>query len=121
MRWKLLVLVSVVAAIVACGAWSLLIMIIMGPVRPLQPHEWLYLAATTTHWLLLASTAAPLTMAGFAGFFIYRHTSRRRKTQAVLAVLLTLLLSVAACLTATRLFPANVPIDPPTTGYRANN
>src|SRR5258708_157247 len=116
MRWKLLVLVPLIAAIVACGAWSLLIMIVMGPVRPSEPHDWLYLAGSTTHWLVLASAAVPLAMAGFAGFFIYRHTSRRRKTQAVLTVLLALLLSIAACLTGTRLFPANVPIDRPYDG-----
>jgi uncharacterized membrane protein len=100
MRWKLLVLVSFVAALVACGVWSLLIMIIFGSERPIQPHDW----------LLLASAAVPLALAGFAGFFVYRHTARRRKTQAVLTVLLTLLLSIAACVTATRLFPNTITI-----------
>jgi peptidoglycan/LPS O-acetylase OafA/YrhL len=96
MRWKLLVLVSLVAALVACGAWSLFMMIVFAySVRPIQPHGWVF----------LASAALPLVMAGFAGFFTYRHTARRRKTQAVLTVLLTLLLSVAACFSATRLFP----------------
>jgi cytochrome bd-type quinol oxidase subunit 2 len=101
MRWKLLVLVSFVAALIACGVWSLLIMIIFGhAVRPIQPHDW----------ILLASAAVPLAMAGFAGFFIYRHTARRRKTQAVLTVFLTLLLSIAACLAAIRLFPNAITI-----------
>ncbi len=100
MRWKLLVLVSFVAALVACGVWSLLIMIIFGSARPIQPHDW----------LLLASATVPLAMAGFAGFFIYRHTARRRKTQAVLTVLLTVLLAIAACLSATRLFPDTITI-----------
>jgi uncharacterized membrane protein HdeD (DUF308 family) len=76
-------------------------MIIFGhSARPIQPHDW----------LLLASAAVPLAMAGFAGFFIYRHTARRRKTQAVLTVLLTLFLSIAACLSATRLFPNTITI-----------
>ena len=100
MRWKLLVLVSIVAALVACGVWSLLIMIIFGSVRPIQPHDW----------LLLASEAVPLALAGFAGFFIYRHTARRRRTQALLTVLLTLVLSIAACLAAIRLFPNTITI-----------
>ncbi|HBB96798.1 MAG TPA: hypothetical protein DC054_15580 [Blastocatellia bacterium] len=98
MRWKLLVLVSLVAALIACGTWSLLIMIIFGSARPIQPS------------LLLASTVVPLALAGFAGFFIYRHTARRRKTQAILTILLTLLLSIAACLSATRLFPKTITI-----------
>lgn len=101
MRWKLLLLVSLIAALVACGAWSLLIMIIFGhSARPMQPHDW----------LLLASAAVPLAMAGVAGFFIYRHTSRRRKTQAMLTILLTLLLSIAACLATTKLFPNTITI-----------
>ncbi len=99
MRWKLLVLVSFVAALVACGVWSLLIMIIFGhSVRPVQPHNW----------LLLASAAVPLALAGVAGFFVYRHTARRRRTQALLTALLTLFLAIAACLAATRLFPNTI-------------
>jgi uncharacterized BrkB/YihY/UPF0761 family membrane protein len=101
MRWKLLVLVSFVAALVACGVWSLLIMIIFGhSVRPIQPHDW----------LLLASAAVPLALAGVAGFFVYRHTARRRRTQALLTALLTLFLAIAACLAATRLFPNTITI-----------
>src|SRR5258708_19846453 len=115
MRWKLLVLVPLIAAIVACGAWSLLIVIVMGPVRPSEPHDWLYLAGSTTHWLVLASAGVPLAMAGFAGFFIYRHTSRTRKTQVVLTVLVALHMSIAACLPATSLFPAIARIHPPPT------
>lgn len=102
MRWKLLVLVSFVTALVACGIWSLFIMIIFGSARLIQPHEW----------LLLASSAVPLALAGSAGFFIYRHTARRRKTQALLTILLTLLLSIATCLSATRLFPNTITIYP---------
>ena len=106
MRWKLLVLVSLVAALVACGIWSLLMTIMFGySNRLIQPH----------YWLLLAIAAVPPLMSGVGGFFIYRHTARRRKTQAMLTVLLTLLLSIAACLAATRLFPNAITI------YRGDN
>src|SRR5437588_12762889 len=100
MRWRLLVLVSVVAALVAAGVWCLLMMIIFGSVRPIQPHDS----------LLLASAVVPLGMSVFAGIFIYRHTSRKRKTQASVAVLLTLLLSITTCSIATRLFPHTITI-----------
>src|SRR5712691_6374681 len=109
MRWKLLFLVSFVAAFVACGVWTLLIMIIFGSVRPLQPQDWHFVNGTA-HWLLLASAAVPPAMAGFAGFFVYRHTARRRKTQAVFTVLLALFLSIAACFAATRLFPNTITV-----------
>jgi uncharacterized membrane protein HdeD (DUF308 family) len=75
-------------------------MIIFGSERPIQPHGW----------LLLASAAVPLTLAGFAGFFVYRHTARRRKTQAVFTAILALFLSIAACFAATRLFPNTITI-----------
>src|SRR5438132_5975176 len=101
MRWKLLVLASIVAALIASGAWSLFTIIVSGSsARPIQPHES----------LLLVSAIAPLGMCAIAGIFIYRHTSRRRKTQASLAVLITLLLSIAGCLGATKLFPRTITI-----------
>lgn len=40
--------------------------------------------------------AIPLFFAGAAAFFVYRHTSRRRKTQAAITFGLTLLFTYAA-------------------------
>ncbi|HVS21016.1 MAG TPA: hypothetical protein VHD88_04170 [Pyrinomonadaceae bacterium] len=95
MRWKLLVIASIVAALVACGLWSTLAIGLFGTARDLARHDW----------LLLASAAVPLAVTAFAGVFIYRHTARRRKTQAVFTVLLTLFLSVGTYLVASQVFP----------------
>jgi len=82
MRWKLLIITSITAGLVAFCLWEVLIHLIFGAVMPVQPHNG----------LLLVSTLIPLGFAALAGFFVYRHTSRRRKTQAAITVLLTLIL-----------------------------
>lgn len=49
-------------------------------------------------WRLLGSLTIPVVVAIFAGFFVYRHTARKRKTQAVMTLLFSLLLMPLAYL-----------------------
>ena len=51
-------------------------------------------ASPLSHPLRLTSLAL-LLPAGVASFFVYRHTPRERKTQAVITFLLTVVLSIA--------------------------
>jgi cytochrome bd-type quinol oxidase subunit 2 len=95
MRWKLLILVSLVAAFIACGLWSGLVIGIFGNARSLARNQW----------LLFSSTIVPLAMAVYSGVFVYRHTSRRRKTQAALTAILALLLTFGTYLVASQVFP----------------
>jgi cytochrome bd-type quinol oxidase subunit 2 len=95
MRWKLLVLSSLAAALVACGLWSALAIGLFGAARGLARHDW----------FLLASAIIPLAMAAYAGVFVYRHTARRRKTQAVFAVMLSLVFTLGTYLVASQMFP----------------
>jgi cytochrome bd-type quinol oxidase subunit 2 len=95
MRWKLLVLSSLAAALVACGLWSALAIGVFGAARGFARHDW----------LLLASAIVPLAMAAYAGVFVYRHTARRRKTQAVFAVMLSLFFTLGTYLVASQMFP----------------
>jgi hypothetical protein len=95
MRWKLLVLVSLAAALFACGLWSALAIGAFGTARELASHGW----------FLLASAIVPLAIAGYAGVFVYRHTARRRKTQAVLTVIVALFITVGTYFVASLLFP----------------
>ena len=88
MRWKLVIIVPVIAAIVAFCLWEIAIVFIFGGARPVQPHDR----------LLLTSALIPLAFIGFAGVFVYRHTARKRKTQAIISSLLTLLLFVSVYL-----------------------
>ena len=90
MRWKLLVLVSFVAALLALGLWSAFTIAVFGSARALARSDW----------LLLCSLLIPLGVTAYAGVFIYRHTAKRRKLQALIATVLVLLLTAALYLIA---------------------
>jgi len=95
MRWKLIVLVSVAAGFIGCGLWSALVVGIFGT-------AW---AMARNDWLLLFSAIIPLAIAVYSGIFVYRHTSRRRKTQAALTIILALIFSFGIYLVASQVFP----------------
>src|SRR5262245_51546344 len=88
MRWKLLVFVSLVATLVACASWLLLSIFFFtesAAIIPLNGQLW------------PLTFVAPLLLTIFAAFFVYRHTSRKRKTQAVMTLLLVLTLTALIC------------------------
>src|SRR5687768_13802832 len=86
MRWKLLILASLIAAIAGVGLAFAVILVGYGSLRDLAVHNLPFRLTLTI----------PLVMVAVAGFFVYRHTARRRKLQTTLAVLLTFLLTLAA-------------------------
>ena len=100
MRWKLLVLVSFVAALLALGLWSAITIAVFGSARALARNDW----------LLLCSLVIPLGVATYAGVFVYRHTAKRRKLQALIAIVLTLILTVAAYFAGSKFFPHSIGI-----------
>ena len=100
MRWKLLILTSVAAALVAFGLWCALTIAIFGSAAALARHDW----------LLLASLVIPLVVTAIAGFFVYRHTARRRRTQAAITVVAVLFLTVFAYFVASLVLPSYLEI-----------
>jgi hypothetical protein len=83
LRWKLLIATSLVAALVgAGGSYGL----IYGYIR-ISNH----IPSTLT--LVILGEAIPLAASLSAGVFVYRHTARRRKLQALLAFLLSISLA----------------------------
>ena len=86
MRWKLLILASLAAAVIGVGLPLAVILGVYGSLKELAAHNLIF-------WLTMT---IPLIMNAFVGFFVYRHTPRRRKLQTTLAVLLTFFLTVAA-------------------------
>src|SRR5215471_12602110 len=94
MRWKLVFLVSIVAALVASLSWIGLIILFFDGSRAFLPLD-------SRLWPM--SLVLPFLLAIFGGFFIYRHTSRKRKTQAVITVLAVLVLTTFVCVTVIRL------------------
>jgi len=103
MRWKLLGLVSVIAALFGVALWSAITIAAFGSARALARNDW----------LLLVSLIIPLGVTVFGALFVYRHTAHRRKTQAVIALLLALLLTAATYLVASTIFTSRLYI--PTT------
>lgn len=95
MRWKLVITTSLTAAIVACGLWSAFAIAVFGSAR----------AMATSDLSLLCSLLIPAGLATLAAIFVYRHTSRRRKTQAILTTILTVVLTGGIYLVASQFFP----------------
>jgi hypothetical protein len=98
MRWKLLGLVSVIGALFGVALWSAATIAAFGSARAMARHDW----------VLLGSLVIPLGVTVFGTLFVYRHTAHRRKTQAVIATLLTLLLTAGAYLFASTVFTSRL-------------
>lgn len=94
MRWKLFVLASVVSALGGFTLWCAIALLFFGTARELAQHNWIF----------FFTTLIPIIVAILAGMFVYRHTARRRKTQAVLVAILSLALSVIGYAAASSFF-----------------
>jgi hypothetical protein len=102
MRWKLVVLVSLVAALLASLCWFLQIILFFNGSASLVDLN-------SELWPL--STLLPFLLAVLAGFIIYRRTSQKRKTQAVVAFLAVLLLIAIVCFAVTTLLRRRKPVS----------
>lgn len=90
MRLKLVLIASSLAAILGAGAAIAIILTMFASLRPIF----------SPGLLVLATLLLPLTTCLLASIFVYRHTARRRKLQAVLTALLSIVLSLAAFIVA---------------------
>ncbi len=103
MRLKLVLIASFVSAIVGSGAS---IAIILGKFSSLK--------GLSAPDLLVASTfMLPVATVVVAVMFVYRHTARRRKTQALLTGILGVFLSLAILILASLLTSHATPSQPP--------
>ena len=84
MRWKLLGLVSIIAALAGVAIWSAATIAAFGSASTMARHDW----------ILFASFVIPLGLTVFGSLFVYRHTAHRRKTQALIAAMLTLIFTM---------------------------
>ena len=85
MRWKLLVIASLAAVVAGAGGSAALLYLLRGWPAPTVRDDMAILIA-----LLL-----PLAAITYASIFVYRHTARRRRLQAVATALVSLALSLA--------------------------
>ncbi|SRR6266536_2062173 len=103
MRLKLVLIVSLVAALVGSGAS---IAIILGRFSSLR-------VLSTPDLLVVSTFLLPIVVVVLAATFVYRHTARRRKTQALLTGILAAFFSLAVFILVSVLTSRNHPIQPP--------
>lgn len=107
MRWKLLIITSLVAAVVGASGTLGLALWLTGTTR--RP--------VALDFYVLVMLVAPALVIFFASFFVYRHTARWRRAQALstalLSILLTLSILIAASLLTARKAVEQGPPAPP--------
>lgn len=95
MRWKLLIITSLLAALFNAGGMRSLAYWMKVSLKPLSEQPG----------LLAGLFIIPLIVTTLAGMFVYRHTAGRRKLQASLTLLLTIILTVAVLLIIAQVAP----------------
>ncbi len=103
MRLKLVLIASLLAAVVGSSA---AIAIILGLFDTLN-------AVSRPDFLVALTLILPIASVCLAAIFVYRHTARRRKTQALLTGVLAAFLSLGVFILATMMTSRSEPIDPP--------
>jgi amino acid transporter len=107
MRLKLVFISAFVAAILGAGSASAIIISATSSLNGL----------TRPGLLVISSNLLPLLAILFTSIFVYRHTARRRKLQAILtailAILLTILFFVIASVVTARRQPVQPDSPPP--------
>jgi len=100
MRLKLVLTSSLLAAVVGTGSAIAIILSVFSSLKPI----------TTPGLLVVSIYLLPMLATLLASIFVYRHTARRRKLQAILtaiiALLLTILFFVVASIVTARREPA---------------
>ena len=105
MRLRLVLAASFLAAIVGAGSCIALVLGVFS------------VKALSSPGLLVASTLLlPIATIVFASIFVYRHTARRRKLQAVLTGILATLLTLTLFVFTSILSARWNPVEPPQPG-----
>ncbi len=99
MRWKLVLIASLLAALAGAGASLAVAYWLRGSTVRLADIE-----SFKTNIAVLSTLIIPLAAITFASIFVYRHTSRRRPLQALVTTLLAIILTLAAFVAATAFF-----------------
>jgi purine-cytosine permease-like protein len=103
MRWKLLLIASLVATLVGAGAPLGIVFGLSGPAHQLVEPDI----------FILSTLLIPVAAIAGAGFFVYRHTARRRRLQAALTVLIATLLTLTILIFGSIFLSKPAPITAP--------
>jgi hypothetical protein len=102
MRLKLVLISSLIAAILGAGSAIAIIVSVFSSLKPI-----------TTPGLLVVSTyLLPMLATLLASMFVYRHTARRRRLQAVLTAIIALLLTILLFVIASIATARREPVQP---------
>jgi len=104
MRLKLVLICSSIAAIVGAGAAAAIIISVFSSLTPV----------TRPGLVVVLTYLFPLTAILLASIFVYRHTARRRKLQAILTATLSILLTILIFIIASVVTARRAPINPET-------
>ena len=103
MRLKLVIIASIVAAVLGAGLAIVLVLFIFSSLPTM----------TNPGVLAFAIYLLPVLTTLLASIFVYRHTARRRRLQAALTALISLLLSLSLFVTASILSAPPQQMQPP--------
>jgi predicted anti-sigma-YlaC factor YlaD len=102
MRLKLVLISALVAAVVGAGLPIAIILSVFSSLKPI-----------TAPGLLVVSTyLLPALTTLLASMFVYRHTARRRRLQAMLTAIIALLLTILLFVTASIATSRTEPVQP---------
>jgi len=102
MRLKLVLISALIAAVAGAGSAIAIILSVFSSLKPI-----------TTPGLLVVSTyLLPPLATLLASIFVYRHTARRRRLQAVLTAIIALVLTILLFVLASIVSARTQPIQP---------
>jgi purine-cytosine permease-like protein len=103
MRWKLLLIASLLATLLGAGATLGIVIGVSG-----SPGRF-----TTPDLAALGALIIPVATITFASIFVYRHTARRRRLQAMATALLATILTLTLLILSSMLFSKPAPAEAP--------
>lgn len=103
MRWKLVLIASLLATIVGAGS---ALGLVFGLTRAGENFK-------SPSLLAFGALLLPLASVIFATLFVYRHTARRRRLQAMLTALIASVLTLTILLLSSLLYTKPVPAETP--------
>jgi hypothetical protein len=102
MRLRLVFVSSLIAAVIGAGGAITIILVVFSSLTPL----------TKPGALVFSTFLLPLVATLIASIFVYRHTARRRRLQAALTTIISLLLILAAFVLASIVTSRSRPNQP---------
>ena len=102
MRLKLVLICSLIAAIAGAGSAIAIIVSVFSSLHPIASPD---LLVVSTYLLPILTTL-------LASIFVYRHTARRRKLQAILTATIASILTILLFVVASIVIARRAPVQP---------